>query len=307
MLGHAGISQEPVSSIPATSAGLVTQPQRLFLWKPVALMALGFFAEEQVTQSPVDLTPFRNQATAVTAGQSYRLWPRATVTLEPEDFRPAAPATLLPYRNTQTVVTTVGQPWQYWIKPQQRIDSEDYIVPGPASLFPYRQITLAALPGQPWWMWPAAKADQTIEPNPVVIDHAAALYPFRPHPAIIPPAPVSAEAAGLGGWAENIVRQRRAAFEHLEQQEADEKRRLSELDRQTASLERQAKRTKDAAKLAQQAETARRLAAERQQALSLIDAITVELSVAYGKMMETQKQAQMREEEEAFLILLALM
>jgi hypothetical protein len=47
-------------------------------------------------------------------------------------------------------------------------------------------------------MWPAAIASQAFEPNPVVTDHAQALYPLRPHPAITPV--VVPPDVSTGGW-----------------------------------------------------------------------------------------------------------
>ena len=136
------------------------------------------------------------QATAV-PGQPWYLWPNAKSDQIPEDDARRSDHTRL--HQYRVGYQTVGQSWQYWIKPQQRVDAEEYTVPGPANLYPFRQIILTAAPGQPWWMWPSAKADQTIEPNPVVTDHANALYPFRPHDAIttvvVPPVDTS------GGWA----------------------------------------------------------------------------------------------------------
>lgn len=121
------------------------------------------------------------QATAI-PGQPWCLWPVADADQSAEeDARRSDHGQLHRYR---VGYQTVAQSWQYWIKPQKRVDEEAYTVPGPASLAPFRQITVTVAPGQPWWMWPAAIADQTVEPNPVVTDHAKAIYPFRPHDAI---------------------------------------------------------------------------------------------------------------------------
>lgn len=190
-------------------------------------------AEEFTPQKPVDLTPFRSsQAAAATPGQPFFLWPQTKVDVPPDEDARRSDQTLLHRYRTgfQTVgqpwylwpkavadqtpepdaqrydhtllhryrvgYQTVGQSWQYWIKPQQRVDAEDYAVPAPANLYPYRQITIAALPGQPWFMWPKAIAGQDVEPNPVVINHALALYPFLPHQAVTPIIPVNFQGGG---------------------------------------------------------------------------------------------------------------
>jgi hypothetical protein len=187
-------------------------------------------AEDYGIPKPVDLTAFRNsQPITATAGQPWYLWAPPIQRIDPEDDARRGDTTLLHRYRTgyQTVgqpwalVTwkgavadqtlepdaqredhtllnrfrvgfqTVGQSWQYWIKPQQRVDEETYTVPAPADLYPYRQITIQAQPGQPWWAWPPAVAGQDVEPNPTVTDHAAALYPFRPHQAVPPVPPVT--------------------------------------------------------------------------------------------------------------------
>lgn len=263
MLGHNALSQEPISSIPAfTAGGAAAQPQRVHYWRPVSLIALGFFAAEEAPTAPKpSLHAYRSPAaaqggmspaaytqlvliegeqdarrtdhnrvligrtapTAATAGapwylwaqpakrlepeddarrsshnllhqyrvgyqtvgQSYRQWPRSTPRLESEEYALPKPVDLTPFRNSQPPVATVGAPWYLWTKPQARIEAEEYTVT--PSRYQYRQIVLQVQPGQPWWMWPKAVADQTIEPDPVVTDHAAALYPFRPHDAVVPP------------------------------------------------------------------------------------------------------------------------
>lgn len=128
----------------------------------------------------------RFRTTFQTVGQPRSLWPPTKVEVEAElDPRRVAQDTLHRFR---TGYQTVGQSWQYWVKAQARVEEEAYLVPGPASLTPYRQ-GLISPPGQPWFAWPKAVADQSVEPNPVYTDHAAAMYPFRPHPATPPPAP----------------------------------------------------------------------------------------------------------------------
>jgi hypothetical protein len=191
--------------------------------------------EQYTVPPPASIFPYRGTSVTVTAGQPYWLWPRIKVDVPVEDdaqrvnnsllhlyrvgyqtvgqswylWKPAvADQTVEPdaQRSDHSLIhryrqayQTVGQSWQYWIKPQARVDEEGYTVPPPASLYPYRQIVITAQPGQPWYMWPAAVADQTVEPNPVVIDHAELLYPFRPHDAITPIEPVIPPVIAGGG------------------------------------------------------------------------------------------------------------
>jgi hypothetical protein len=142
-------------------------------------------AEEYTAPQPSAFALTRVTQATATPGQPWYMWPaaKADQTIEPDAQR--ADQTLL--HRYRVGYQTVGQSWAYWIKPQARVEAEEYTVPGPASLAPYRAITIQAQPGQPWFMWPAAKADQSIEPNPVVTNHALALYPFRPHDAVEPP------------------------------------------------------------------------------------------------------------------------
>lgn len=202
-------------------AAPATTPQPWWLQKPQRVDQSN--AEDTPRSDHARLHRYR--AGYQTVGQSYRLWPKPAVadqmieadaqrtnqTLlhryrtgyqtvgqpawalrwqaprveEPEAFEvKSARPTLHLYRQA---FQTVGQPTIYWPRAQQRIDDEVYVVRPPADLYAYRQFTTAvASPGQPWWLWPSAVADQTTEPNPVAIDHAAALYPFRPHDAIQP-------------------------------------------------------------------------------------------------------------------------
>ena len=98
-----------------------------------------------------------------------------------------------------TPVTPVnGAPFFVWVPPVSQ-DVEEYTVPR-QSTFALTRVTRApvVLPGQPWFTYRAAVADQTVEPNPVVKDHAQALYPFRPHPAIVPVIPTG--NGGGGYW-----------------------------------------------------------------------------------------------------------
>jgi hypothetical protein len=212
--------------------------------------------EQYTVPPPASLYPYRQISVAVQVSQPYWLWPQTKVDVPQEDDAQRVNQTLLHrYRfGFQTVgqswylwpaakpdltiepdaqrsdhglihryrvgYQTVGQSWQYWIKPQQRVDEEPYPVPPPASLYPYRQIVITAQPGQPWYMWPAAKADQSVEPNPVVIDHAALLYPFRPHDAVQQIQEV--EQVSRGNW--NLLKPgkkpRRIRYSDYESQEA---------------------------------------------------------------------------------------
>lgn len=193
-------TQEPEVYIPRRGAdlhrfrtGYQTVGQSYRLWPRVQTR---IESEEYATAKPVDLTAFRNsQPLFSVAGQPFFIWPKIKVDVtDAEDGRRVNHQSLHQYR---VGYQTVGQSWQYWIKPQQRIDAEEYSVPPPASIFPYRQVTVAAPLGQPWFMWPRAVADQSLEPNPRVTDHAAALYPFLPHPAITPVPAV--DGGGRGG------------------------------------------------------------------------------------------------------------
>ena len=171
-----------------------------------------------------------------TVGQGYRQWPapaKADQTVEPDAqrlpqllhlYRPGYQTvgqqqqvlrwkTPIPGESEEHVVSaakpdlhlyrtgfqTVGQPWQSWPKAQLRVDDEAYAVPIVRTL---RQVVTSAVtaPGQPWWAWRPPVADQTVEPNPVVIDHAAALTPFRPHQAAQPVEPPAAVGPGNGGY-----------------------------------------------------------------------------------------------------------
>ena len=155
--------------------------------------------EEETYDIPkaVDLTPLRGKPIVAQPGQPFFLWPKAVSDQSVESDAIRQDHGLL--HRYRTGYQTVGQSWQYWIKPPQRVEAEDYTVPPPAPLQPYRQITVTVPPGQPWYMWPKAVSDQSVEPNPVVTDHAAALYPFRPHPAIPPePAVVDGVFPGSG-------------------------------------------------------------------------------------------------------------
>jgi hypothetical protein len=120
-----------------------------------------------------------------TVGQPWYLWPVAKPEQPPqEDAQRVDHKRLHTYR---VGYQTVGQSWLYWGKTQLPAEVEDYRPPPPANLYPYRPSPLVALPGQPWTFWKLAIADQSVESSPVVTDHAAALYPFRPHQAVSPP------------------------------------------------------------------------------------------------------------------------
>lgn len=140
-------------------------------------------AEEYAQPKPVDLSLFRNSAAVVvpTAGAPWYLWPASKRLEAEEEVQRQAFASLHLYR---VGYQTVGQTWQQWAKPVRGAEPEEFEI-RKAAQFP-RAPAPTAQPGQPWWAWPAAKADQTVEPNPVVIDHAAALNPFRPHQALEP-------------------------------------------------------------------------------------------------------------------------
>lgn len=153
-----------------------------YLWKPAPQR---IEPEEYETRKAGDLTPFRNSAPVVTApGAPWYLWAPPIPRIEPEEDARRADHTLL--NRYRVGYQTVGQPWLYWIKPPNRVDADEYTVPGPASLAPFRQITITASAGQPWFMWPSARGDQTVEQHPAITLHALALEPFRPHQAFVP-------------------------------------------------------------------------------------------------------------------------
>jgi len=143
---------------------------------------------------------YRNIAVEATPGQPWYLWPtaKADQTVEADAVR-ANHTNRLFFGRAQTAA---GQPWHYWptAKADQTIEASSAKT-DPQALFAYRAITITAPPFTPLWMWPAAIADQWIEPNPVVTDHAATLYPFRPHDALTPPVVVPPVNPGGGlGW-----------------------------------------------------------------------------------------------------------
>lgn len=135
-----------------------------------------------------------------TVGQPFALWPGPQKRLDAEDHTGSKPVDLTPYRSA--LASTAGPSWQYWLKPHPRLDEESYVVPGPASLAPFRQVTVTAQPGQPWWLWPRALADQATEPHPVVTDHADALFALRQQTVVPPPdvvVPPVTNGDGVGG------------------------------------------------------------------------------------------------------------
>jgi hypothetical protein len=133
----------------------------------------------------------RTPAAAATAGAPWYLWRAPTQRAEPEeDARRADHSLLHRYR---VGYQTVGQPAAMWPRPQARLDDLEFEPPRQIGLEAFRKTALVATAGQPWWMWPRAVADQWVEPNPIVIDHAAALYPFRPHDAVTPTVPPTAD------------------------------------------------------------------------------------------------------------------
>jgi hypothetical protein len=160
-------------------------------------------------RKPVDLALFRNTVPAAPAAvQPFFIRTKPTRYLEETEDVARNTSTLHAFRATQA---QPSQPWAMWVRPQYRIDEEVYSTNPQASLHTFRQITIVAEPGQPWFMWPRAVADQTVEPNPVVINHAQLLYAFRPHEAVEvfePPATPSPHGFEMGGTDDTTKRKR---------------------------------------------------------------------------------------------------
>lgn len=212
-------------------APTVTSRCPWYLWRPAVLPGEP---EEEIRRSDGTLL-HRYRTGFQTVGQSYRLWSISKVRLEPEEYAQTRPADLSPFRQITAIPTggqpwylwqkakidwdievqapkanhdllhryrfafqTVGQSWQYWIKPQARLDDEPNAPARIQDLSPFRTTAPAVQPGQPWFMFPAAEPDLTIDADAVRTDHAAALYPFRPHPETSPPAPVTIELLPAG-------------------------------------------------------------------------------------------------------------
>jgi hypothetical protein len=283
--------------------GYQTVGQPFALWPGPQKRVEG---EEYTVPPPSDFALTRVTQSANLPGQPWYLWPvgKADQSVE-DDARRADHDLLHQYR---TGYQTVGQSWAYWVKPQKRVDEEDYKVPGPASLLPYRQIAILAQPGQPWWAWPSAKADQTVEPNPVVIDHAALFDNFRPHQAITPvPVPDDAAAAGLGDYASAVVANRRRfeldrQLERQRQAQQAAEDEVSERERAIVRAKSEATREREQARLAK--------AVERQaKEARLTELIAQELSVLMADQSLAQTQAAQAiaaDEDEAIILLLMM-
>lgn len=198
-----------------------TVTQQWFVYKPTV-------SDQTVEDDPFRVDQqkthrYRSVAVTVT-GAPWYLWPKvkSDQTVEPDADR-TDHAKRLFFGRTTTAVP--GAPWYLWRPQVRHTEPEGYEVPKPSNfaltrvttsavaqwffykptaidqaaeddparldqqkLHRYRSAPAPANPGQPWYMWPSAKADQSTEPNPRVTDHAGALYPFLPHPAIEPPA-----------------------------------------------------------------------------------------------------------------------
>lgn len=199
---------------------------------------------------PLDLAVFRNTAPqAPAAGQTWPRWVKPHPRVDDEIYTVKAAPGLEAFRQI-TALAIPAQTWARWVKPQIRIDDErdavrtnhsalhmfrgiqvsplvarvwaipdarnrieeeSYTVSKSVSLHAFRQITIVAEPGQPWFMWPRAVADQTVEPNPVVINHAQVMDAFRPHQAVEifePPATPSPHGFEIRGDKDTSARKR---------------------------------------------------------------------------------------------------
>ncbi len=195
------------------------QAQNLFAGAPVQIPGEEDF--ELLPAKPT-LHLFRSPPAEAVPGQPFLIWPKAQARIEAEEQETRRPVDLSPYRWPTVTPSDARAPWYLWNRTTLRIAEEEYTVPQPSqfalsraiggpfqsgyvtapvhipgeeeflvlpdapNVHRFRQIMVVVPRGTPLWFWPPAIADQTIEPNPVVTDHALALYPFRPHDAIPP-------------------------------------------------------------------------------------------------------------------------
>lgn len=144
--------------------GTAAQPQRAHLWKPIAIIALGFFSTEE---------------------------PQAAVQQSLHAYRAHAVATSHVAR---------GLPQRAMVE-----DEQDAVRTDHSQRLLFGRAPAAAVKAQPFFIWPVAKADQTLEPNPAVTNHAQALRPFRQREELVQPAPTERPVGGSGGGASLYV------------------------------------------------------------------------------------------------------
>jgi len=168
------------------TAAAASQPQRLEFWKPVALVALGFFAADEPRAAPPDNRIFygKSQSAAAAATQPFWIGRRAALPApEDEPYRRIDQLALHRYRfNFQTV----GQPWLTWPRATRALEIEGFESRRPVDLMPFRSSAGAAVVGQPWYFWHVARGDQSIEPDAVRVSYTATFF-NRSEAVIVPP------------------------------------------------------------------------------------------------------------------------
>lgn len=157
--------------------------QPFFSWRPIQRID----DPESISWRADHTLLHRYRAGFQTVGQPYALiWNgRPGLWFEPEIIRQPDHSALNLYR---VGYQTVGQPWAIWAKYRQPDFEPEKIVSAQYDLYPYRQITITAGAGQPWYLWPPIQI--TIEPEEKMYreNHDLSLYPFRPHPGLVPTA-----------------------------------------------------------------------------------------------------------------------
>jgi hypothetical protein len=198
---------------------------RLWQWRALPLVALGFFAVEEDTRAK-DYRLFYGRSTpaAPTATQPFWINRKATFQTVDEEYRAPTPSALHRYRTGYQTVgqpwalryrpakspqdiepdaarlplgrlhlyrvgyQTVGQPWHLlYRRPQTRIEIEDHLAARAPNPLPFRGAApVIATPGQPWYLWPRAQADQTVEPDAVRANYSFDFF-FGGEQSVVPP------------------------------------------------------------------------------------------------------------------------
>lgn len=196
--------------------------QTWLMWPPATRQDLAVDPCEVRTNHALQL--FYGRTTAAIAGQPWYLWPTAKIeaTVEP-DPRWSDHTLLHRYR---VGFQTVGQPWYLWkvaqieatTEPEARRGDHGLLhryrvgyqtvgqswllwsqgtrpeaIPEADAVRTHHELQLfygrsvsAVLPGQPWYLWKPARAEQTVEADAVRFDYSALIF-NRPGAAIVPP------------------------------------------------------------------------------------------------------------------------
>jgi hypothetical protein len=228
-----GVSSDVILGwIQLTEAKIVAMAQRLTRGVGAALLGMVMAAPDDAIASAHDLHAYRQPAAqAVVTGQSAQPLTQLVIVDGEHDARRADHGSRLLFG--RAAPAPVVARWPLWQRPPVRIEAEEQGQAKPVDLTPWRgsyahgrvplvettQLVIVeaerdasrtdhagrlffyraqapAPSGVPLWRWPQAVADQAAEPNPTVTDHAAALYPFRPHEAIAPPVVLPIAAIG---------------------------------------------------------------------------------------------------------------